>query len=154
MFSQGAEKFYSTYNRSVKIMADLPYATHRYLIEPVSGQSHMSLTLIKNFINFISKVRDSPKLVLRQLYSIAKADVRTVTGSNLRHILLLTSLSRVDDIQPSTVDNIRYNKIMEQDKWRVHIIKEALDIRNGDITAPEGWTKDELNDILNFACTQ
>ena len=154
IFSQGAEKFYSTYNRSVKIMADLPYATHRYLIEPVSGQPHMSLTLIKNFLNFIDKVRHSPKMVLRQLYSIAKADVRTITGSNLRNILLMTSLIRVDDIQPSTVDHLRYNEILEQDKWRVHIIKESMDMRNGEIIAPEGWTKDELNDILHFACTQ
>ena len=43
----------------------------------------MSITLIKNFLNFINKVR--PKPVLRQLYSIAKVDVRTVTGSNLRN---------------------------------------------------------------------
>ena len=114
----------------------------------------MSLTLIKNFLNFIDKVRHSPKIVLRQLYNIAKPDVRTITGSNLRNILLMTSLSRVDDIQPSTVDHLRYNEILEQDKWRVHIIKESMDMRNGEIIAPEGWTKDELNDILHFACTQ
>ena len=31
LFSQGAEKFFSTYNRSIKVMAELPYSTHRYL---------------------------------------------------------------------------------------------------------------------------
>ena len=36
LFSKGAVKFESTYNRSVKIMAELPYQTHRYFIEPVS----------------------------------------------------------------------------------------------------------------------
>ena len=66
----------------------------------------------------------------------------------------MTSLSRVDDLHPSTADHIRYNEILEQDKWRVHIIKEAMDIRNGDITAPKGWTKNELDEILHFACTQ
>ena len=34
MFSPGAKKF--PYNRSSKVMAGLPYATHRYLIEPLS----------------------------------------------------------------------------------------------------------------------
>ena len=38
LFSQGAEKFYSTYNRSLKVMADLPIATHRYLLESLSEQ--------------------------------------------------------------------------------------------------------------------
>ena len=31
LFSQGANKFYSTYNRSVKVMSDLPLATYRHI---------------------------------------------------------------------------------------------------------------------------
>ena len=48
---KGAEKFFGTYKRSVNVMAYLPLATHRYLIEPVSGQQHMSTTLMINFLN-------------------------------------------------------------------------------------------------------
>ena len=151
LFSQGADKFYSTYNRSVKIMANLPYATHRYLIEPVSGQNHMSTILIKNFIN---KVKSSPKPVLRQLLDIAKADVRTTTGSNLRHILLMTNLTSVDDISPSIMQQIKYKEILDTDKWRVPIIKEAIEMMHGDVIPPDGWTKDELDEILHYACTQ
>ena len=154
MFSKGAEKFYSTYNRSVKVMAGLPYATHRYLIEPVSGQQHMSLTLIRNFIKFISKVRQSPKPVLRQLYSLAKADVGTTTGSNLRNILLMTNLSSIDDLKPDTVKQIRYKETMDRNKWRITIIKEAMDMKYGDINPPDGWTQEELDEILHFACTE
>ena len=51
LFSKVADKFYSTFNRSVKVMADLPFGTHRNLIEAVSGQQHMSLTLIRNYLN-------------------------------------------------------------------------------------------------------
>ena len=69
LFSQGAERFYSTYNRSVKVMADLPYATHRYLIEPVSGIQHMTITFIRNFFNFIDKIKQSPKPILRPVFA-------------------------------------------------------------------------------------
>jgi hypothetical protein len=154
LFSQGAEKFYSTYNRSVKVMADLPYATHRYLIEPVSGQQHMSIILIRNFLNFINRIKQSPKPVLRHLYSIVKADVRTTTGSNLRNILLQTSLSSVDDLQPSIVQEIKYMKIRDMDMWRIPIIKEAMDIKCGNLNPPEGWTREELDEILQLACTE
>ena len=92
-------------------MADLPYATHRYLIEPVSGIQHMTITLIRNFLNFIDKIKQSPKAVLSNFYSIAKADVRTTTGSNLRNILLQTSLSSVDDLQPGIVQQLKYLEI-------------------------------------------
>ena len=154
LFSQGAEKFYGTYNRSVKVMADLPYATHRYLIEPVSGQQHMSTTVIRNFLNFISRVRQSPKPVLRQLYGIAKVDVRPTTGCNLRNILLLTNLTSVDDLLPSIVEQISYKEISPMDKWRVPLIKEVIDMKYGDVSPPDGWTLEELEEILDFACTQ
>ena len=154
LFSQGAERFYSTYNRSVKVMADLPYATHRYLIEPVSGVQHMTITLIRNFLNFINKIKQSPKAVLRHLYSIAKSDVRTTTGANLRNILLQTSLSSVDDLQPGVVKQLKYMEIKARDMWRIPIIKEVMDIRSGDIEPPDGWTREELEDILHLACTE
>ena len=154
LFSKGAEKFYGTFNRSVKVMADLPLATHRYLIEPVSGQQHMSTTLMRNFLNFISKIRQSQKPVLRQLYSVVKDDVRTTTGSNLRNILLLTSLSSVDDLKPSIADQIKYQVISDRDKWRVPLIQEAIDMKNGVVSLPDGWSFDELEEILEFACTQ
>ena len=135
-------------------MADLPLATHRYLIEPVSGQQHMSTTLMRNFLNFISKIKQSQKPVLRQLYSVVKDDVRTTTGSNLRNILLLTSLSSVDDLKPSIVDQIMYQVISDRDKWRVPLIQEAIDMKNGVVNLPDGWTFDELEEIIDFACTQ
>ena len=137
LFSQAAVKFYSTYNRSVKVMADLPYATHRYLREPLSGQQHMSITLIRNILSFINKIKQSAKPVLRQLYNIAKNDVRTITGSNLRNILLQTGLSSVDD-QLGTVKQIKYEEIREIDKWRIPIIQEAIDIKCGKINPPDG----------------
>ena len=135
-------------------MADLPYATHRYLIEPVSGTQHMTITLIRNFLSFIDKIKKSPKPVLRHLYSISKADVRTTTGSNLRNILLQTSLSSVDDLKPGVVQQLKYFEIKERDMWRIPIIKEAMDIRAGIIDPPDGWTRDELEEIPDFACTE
>ena len=135
-------------------MADLPYATHRYLLEPLSGQQHMSLTLIRNFLSFINKIKKSSKPVLRQLYEIVKNDVRTTTGSNLRNILLKTSLTSVDNLHPGIVQQIKYEEIREIDKWRVPIIQEAMDIKCGKVNPPVGWTVEELDEILNFACTE
>ena len=153
LFSKGAQKFFSTYNRSVKVMADLPYETHRYLIEPVTEQQHISLTLIRDYLNFIQKVKNSSKQVLRQMYCVAKADARTTTGSNLRNILLLTNLSNIDDLQPGCMENIKYHEILESEKWRISLIKEAIDIKYGNTIMPEGWTYQEFDDIIKFACS-
>ena len=65
----------------------------------------------------------------------------------------LTNLSSIDDLQPSSLDNIRYHEILEEDTWRITIIKEAIDIKCGHTSLPEGWTYEEFEEIINFACS-
>ena len=65
----------------------------------------MSITLIRNFLKFITSIKTSNKPVLRQLYGITKADVRTTTGSNLRNILIFymyMTFTMVWQSRPST----------------------------------------------------
>ena len=69
-----------------------------------------------------------------------------------RNILLLTGLSTIDDLQPSTVNKIKYKEMQDRDKWRIPLIKEVIDMKYGN-TIPEGWTQEELDEILEFACT-
>ena len=150
LFHQGADKFYGTYNRSVKVMSDLPYSTHRYLIEPLTGHMHMSRTLMKNFLSFIARIKVSTKPVLRQLYQISKNDTRTTTGYNLRRILLQTDKYDVDDLEPNIVESISYKPIDSKDLWRVKLIKEIMDMKSG----LDEWTDEEFDEILNLACTE
>ena len=109
---------------------------------------------MKNYMGFIKRVRESPKYVLRQLYDIASRDVRTVTGSNLRNILMLTNTLQVDDLDQSMVDMIKYHKMEETEMWRIGLINELINIKHGDINLPEGWTHDDLEAIMDFTCTQ
>ena len=154
LFSKGAIQFESTYNRSVKIMANLPYQTHRYLIEPVSETSHMKTKLIRNFLKFIRSIKESSKPVLKQLYHLTKDDVRTTTGSNLRNILLLTDKLHVDELHPGIVDNIKYHQIEQEEMWRISMVKELIDLNHGDMILPEGWSAEDLDMILNFVCAE
>ena len=154
IFSKGSESFISTYNWSIKVMTELPYATHRYLIEEVSAQLHMRITLMKIFLNFIRSIKDSKKIVLKLLYDIVKEDTRTTTGSNLRNILLLTDCSSVDQLKPSLVQNMKYKQIKVANKWRVTIIKEILDMKYGGTEPPDGWTDEEFDQILQFTWTE
>ena len=134
-------------------MADLPIATHRYLLESLSEQQHMSTTLVRNFLKFVTSIKKSSKPVLKELFAVAKSDVRTTTGSNLRNIMLQTNLLNVEKIHPGTADQIKYKEILEIDKWRVPIIREIIDMKCGDMDPPEGWTIDELQEILDLVCT-
>ena len=86
LFSAESLRLESSYNRSVKIMFDLPYATHRHLIEPITGAKHVRTVLVSRFLGFIEQVRRSDKMVPKLLLSHISQDVRSTTGLNLRKI--------------------------------------------------------------------
>ena len=152
IFSPGAKQFEATFNRSIKIMSGLPYETHRYLIEPIADGPGFRIQLIKRFLSFIQSIKKSTKPVMKHLFNMAKQDVRTTTGSILRNILLMTDLQSIDHLKPSIMNKIKHNQVMEEDMWRVGIIREIVDMQNGNKSIPTGWTNSELKDILNFAC--
>ena len=110
LFSPGVTSFEGAFNRSVKVMAGLPYATHRYLVGNIAG-GHMKLRLIRNYLGFIKRIQKSSKLVLRQLYQLVCTDVRTVTGSNLRNIMIVNNTAYVDDVHPDLVNKIKYHVV-------------------------------------------
>jgi hypothetical protein len=64
----------------------------------------------------------------------------------------MTDLQSVDDLKPSMVTKLKHNQIMEEDKWRVGIIGEIMDMKNGNKVTPAEWSVEELDEILNFAC--
>ena len=59
--SKEYEKVLSTYNRSVKIMFDLPWATHRFFIEPMTGNHHVRRILVRRYMSFIDKIKKCSK---------------------------------------------------------------------------------------------
>ena len=110
----------------------------------------MSTTVIRHYLKFISNIKKSNKLVLRQLLSI----LRTVTGSNLRNILLKTTLSSVDELHPGIAQQITFKQISERNLWKIPIMKELVDIKCGHKTPPDWWEIEELQQILDFICTE
>ena len=150
LFSPGIKSLEGSFNKSVKIMCNLPYETHRYFIEPLSGGLGLRKQLIKKYLRFVQNLKNSSKPVIKNMYELCKKDSRTITGSNLRNILLLTDLPTTDDLSPRVT--IEYNEIMDKDQWRVNILKEILDMKFGGLDTPDGWSRDELDEIVHFVC--
>ena len=152
LFSQGAHTIESTYNRSVKIMMGLPYQTHRSLIEPLTGQKHIRKVLLSRFLGFMDKITKSGKKRLNMLMETCKKDVRSVTGSNYRNIMLLLGKTSVSDVRREDVDSIEYFKLEPDESWKVDSIKELIEVKQGKVEVP-GFDKDELDTILDYLCT-
>ena len=131
LYGTEAVKLESSYNRSIKIMMDLPYETHRGLIEPISGRLHFSKILLKRFIVMTESLRRAKKPILRALLSEIEHNARSNTGRNLRMIMMQTDKSDIREIQ------IRY--------WKYPIFwsSRGWRLEGGDAEAPSGGAREE-----------
>ena len=112
----------------------------------------MRLKIIQNYLSFIEKIKKSEKPLLRQLFSICSRDSHSVTGSNLRHILLQTDKIDIEELSVSTAHNLIYKRLSPDDEWRVSLIQEIIDIKAGLKSLPDGWMFEDLDDIIIDAC--
>ena len=151
LFSPGTERFVGSYNRSIKSMMRLPLETHRYLLEPLSGQKPAMLILIDRFLTFMEKIEKSQKIAIKMLKKEAMRDVRSTTGSNMRGIMLLMGKASYKDITRDNLKDVQYYEVKEEDKWKIYIAKEVYEISNGDSDI-EMFDQPEVAAMLHYIC--
>ena len=86
------------------------------------------------------------------LLKCVKNDTRSITGANIRKLLILTKKDNIDSISAKYIDDIEYEEIFNEDLWRDNVIKELTDVKFGQLNI-EGFSDDEFKEILHYACT-
>ena len=76
----------NSYNVSFMIMFDRPRETHKYLLEPVSGEVHFKKVLVKRFLTFTDSLKSTKKIALKNMFDIINNNCQSVTGANLYRI--------------------------------------------------------------------
>ena len=142
-------KFMSTIQRSFKIMFGLPYATHRYFYEAVSKSQHASLIIKRRYVSFIKMIQNSKKTAPKYLLDKIKDDVRSVTGSNIRRILLEFNGDNILDVDINKT--FVYQPVPENEKWRINMLNDLINLKNG-IFEIDFMNGHELSTIINYIC--
>ena len=93
-----------------------------------------------------------PKTAIKNVFNIVKYDCQSVTGSNLRNIMLLAGKQNISDLVPEDATTIEYHEIPENQKWRLSLINEITDTKFGE-SQIEGFSRKELNIMLCDICT-
>ena len=119
LFSREAEMMENTWNVSMRLMLNLPKETHRRLIEPLSGIPHIKFSMLKRFLAFLQQIRNSDKEASKFLLESIYKDTNSITGSNLRNILLMTGKATVSELVPDDVSSLQYHPMPEDEMWKV-----------------------------------
>ena len=85
---------------------------------------------VKRYLSFTDKVEKSWKTSLKLMLSLVRSDARTVTGHNLRTIMMLSGKNSNEELSTSTVE-FSYHKLEESEEWKENMVQELVDIRAG-----------------------
>ena len=107
---------------------------------------------MKRFLNFLYKIEISPKVAPKRLLNVIKTDNRSITGTNLRYIMLTLDKDSITDISPLGCNFIRYSPLNENNIYRSSFLNELINIRESDFEVP-GFNVHEINDMIEFICT-
>ena len=151
LFSREAEMIENTWNVSFRLMFNLTRNCHKFMIEPLSQTEHIKKTFIRRFLSFVDKIKSSKKVALKNVFHAVKNDCQSVTGSNLRNIMLLVGKTSIGDLCVDDTSKVGYHEIQEEELWRVSLANEVIDAMWGENTV-EGFSRDELGYILSYAC--
>ena len=148
--SKEAVSLEKSWNVSIRMMFNLPRESHCYLIEAISNQDHVRTLLARRFLSFIHTIRTSKKKVLRHLLRVVEFDTQSVTGRNLRSIILQTAVQDIRKLRPDDV-KVKYSDVPRNEKYRVAFINEIIDVKNNQLEV-NGFNDDEIEEILQHLC--
>ena len=151
LFSKTLDQLYRTWNKSVRILFNVPMDTYTYLIESISNSLHPKVMLSSRFVSFHRNNISCGKPGVRLLSNIFKSDLRTSYGRNL------TNISNECNIPMNELTNVKVKNIMkyrvvpENEAWRVPILNELLGSKRGDLDVP--LSDEEIDCIIDHACS-
>ena len=155
--SEEVKKFGKTWNVNLRILFDLPFDSHCWIVEDLSDGRHLLQMIYSRFLKFVRSVALNKRIEVRALYQICKDDIRSATGSNIRTVLLQTGSDPMQ-LRVHLLKNWRVHT--PEDTWTVPLIRNLIEVRGDNweinfddetsITAQD----DELEFMLRNICTR
>ena len=155
--SKEAQQLYSAWNKNLKVIYGLPWATHRWILEEMTGKS-LKIILMKRFLRFLNAILKSSKPFLKFLLATVSKDVRSISGCNLRSLTLHSGIQVAPGTSASAVKCTREFCVPKSQEWRLPLLYSLLDIKAGELFLPNNERDDEdheevVDEILLHVCT-
>ena len=136
LYSPEVTRIYSAWNVTIRKVFKLPWATHRYLIEPISGTKHPKILLTSRMLTFMESLMNCSKGSVRYLANVVFDDRRTKVGQSVSKIAKDCDTCR-GSLTSRNVASLEYFRIPEENKWKISILEELMSARNGHAVIPE-----------------
>ena len=89
-----------------------------------------------------------PKILLQ----LIKRHCRSVTGSNLRNILLISTKDDLSQLTRSDIKNMEYMPVPEQSEWKINMLSELINVKWGEAVI-EGFEAEQIDALIEEIST-
>ena len=151
LYSPEVTRIFSSWNVTVRNIFNVPWTTHRYLIEGISQSAHPKTMLCSRYVKFLEAMKSCSKGSVRYLESLVHDDRRTLTGKTLTRMANDCDVER-GSLDAKTAKRMVFWKVPEEEQWRIPLLKELLDVRNGAGSIP-GIEHEEVDMMINNICS-
>ena len=155
ILSADCEKLYASFNVTIRNVLKIDRQTHRYLIEPLSGCTHLKTLISSRYATFYHSLINSKKKSVRFLARISASDQRTVMGRTLSSLLSTCKLKSEELPQLNAgliKKNMVFSRIPSEDEWRIPLGQELLQLRDRSNLDLPGFSLEEQEEILHYLC--
>ena len=152
IYSAEVDRLYRSWNVSVRNIFQVPYTTHRYLVQPLSDCPHPKTMLSTRFTKFMQSLVSSTKSSISYLARLVRYDNRTLAGRTVSRLSRECNSDKVSLTVSSVSRSVRYFPVPEEELWRIDIMKELLNVNRSYLTIND-FNNMETNHMMNFLCT-
>ena len=152
IFSADVDRLYKSWNVTIRNVFKLPYTTHRYLVEPVSGCPHPKAMITSRLVKFVNTLVSSSKPSVSYLAKITKNDNRTLIGRTLSRISRDLQVAKEEVSSSMVTRMMKYFPVPEAQQWRVPVLHELLGARDNSLEIND-FNLDEINTMIDDICT-
>ena len=129
--SEAFDKLCRSYNKNLRIVCGLPFNSHNWIIEELSGGKHARQQMMGRFVKFVDSLHKHTSPSVSTLLSKLQSDKRSLVGSNLRVIHLETGIPVMPGItKPHEISDHRVYKFDEKESWKLQLLTSLLEIRD------------------------
>ena len=152
------QQLVNSWNVNLKVIFDLPYASNNFLVEEISGGKNAKQMIYKRYIKFLSSVAKNRRESLVALLNSAVTTVRSLTGGNLRKVLLDSDVRITPGVTKGQVlSDYRVYETPAGQEWRAPLVLSPIEVRNQNwVVQFEEETgilqEDEATLIINDVC--
>ena len=142
-----------SWNIAMKIIWDLPYATHTRFLESLSPVPHLESVLTGRYIGFLNSLMSSSNCALSLIFNNCKSNLSSQTGQNIGYLMAKHKVKSLVDLvkEHITVKKGRVYTLPEEENWKITLMKEITLVKKGLLNAE--FEEDHLEEILEAICT-